>query len=242
MSTKITLDDGSTVFRTEDGREFKSRSGAWKHEQKLESSPTPSPAAEVETVEVLPSDATIDTDETPSSDTTWSEFDLGIGGDVTEVIPAPLKMITQTVDRKKKLTAKEMKQLQRTEAALLKAGLTGIDTVLTKYGQSRTMNPDFEVVHSEASKDMVANAQQEWLNQQGIFFTQYLGKGAVAGLLTTWYIGGPLVRIQKEAKKPLFKRGRGMLARLPLLGRFFKPKKRNEFEGDGKFIEVVKDD
>ena len=242
MSEKITTEDGNTIFRTVDGREFKSRSGAWKHEQKLESSPTPRPVAEVEPVEVLPSDATIETDDTPSSDTTWSEFDMGIGGEATDIIPSPLKMLAQPINPRKKMTAKELKQLQRTEAALLKAGLTGVDTILTNYGQARSVDKTFTVVHSESSKEMVANAQQEWLNEQGIFFTQYLGKGAVAGLLTTWYVGGPLIRIQREAKKPMFKRGRGLIARLPLIGRLFRKKHNNEFEIPEPIVEVELDE
>ena len=239
MSKKITTDDGKTIFRTDDGREFKSRSGAWKHEQKTESTPDPqAPSTVAVETEVLPSDDPIT--DTATVGTTWSSFDMGIDGEATDVIPSPLKMIAQPVDRrKKKLTAKELKQIQRTESALLKAGLTGVDTILTKYGQSRTQNPDFQVIHSESSKDMVANAQQEWLNEQGIFFTQYLGKGAVAGLLTTWYVGGPLIRIQKDSKKPFFKRSRSLLSRLPLIGRMFKKKKptNNEFEGD-QIVEV----
>ncbi len=233
MSEKITQEDGSIIFRTADGREFKSRSGAWKHEQKLEQSihtpSDPNPPSDVagETV-ILPSDAS--TVEPAASDTQWTSFDMGIDDEATDVIPSPLKMIAQPINPKRKMTAKELKQLQRTEAALLKAGLTGIDTILTKYGQARTLDKSFSVVHSESSKEMVANAQQEWLNEQGIFFTQYLGKGAVAGLLTTWYVGGPLIRIQKEAKKPMFKRGRGLMSRLPLIGRLFRKKYNNEFE------------
>ena len=205
MSEKVVdVETGKTVFITADGREFKSRSGAWKHEQKLDLSvhtkSDPNPPSDVAgEPEVQPSDAF--TDKPVASDTTWSDFDMGIGGEATDVIPSPLKMLAQPVNPRKKMTAKEMKQLQRTEAALLKAGLTGVDSILTKYGQARTMDKTFSVVHSESSKDMVANAQQEWLNEQGIFFTQYIGKGATAALLTTWYVGGPLVRIQREAKE-----------------------------------------
>ena len=166
----------------------------------------------------------------------WAEFDLGIDEDVTEVIPAPLKVITAQDPRKtgRKPTQKELKAIRETETSILKAGLTGVDTILSHYGKGVTMNTDFQVVHSDQSKDLVANAQQEWLEEQGVQITAWLGKGAVAGILTSWYVGGPLLRIRKEAKKPMIKRiggGAGsLMSRLPLIGRLFKKKKpENEF-------------
>ena len=233
------------------GKEYKSRSGLWKHQQKctVETPPSPKPSEVVETVESphLRDDPSPQveptTSDTTTSETTWSDFDMGIG-DETEVIPAPLKMLTtQDFKTGRKMTAKELKQLAATEKAILKAGLTFTDGVLSRYGKAVTLDSDFEVIHSEAAKDMVAGAQQEWLDEKGIHFTHYLGKGAVAGLLTTWYVGAPLVRIKREAKKPMLKKlggGAGaLLGRLPLIGRLFKKKKfNNEFEIPEDIVEV----
>ena len=87
-----------------------------------------------------------------------------------------------------------------TEIALLKAGLGGVDVLLTQYGKGVTVNPDFEVRHSEASKDMVAEAQYAYLDERDIHLTRYMSKGIVAGTLTAWYVGAPLMRIKKESK------------------------------------------
>ena len=78
--------------------------------------------------------------------------------------------------------------------------------------------PDGKSLH----KDLVANAQYRYLEEKGLFLTNYLSTGAIAGSLTIWYVGAPMIRIRKNAQRKLIK-GR-LLSRLPLIGRLFRRK------------------
>ena len=226
---------GKTFYLSTDGKEYKTRSGAWKRDKKIEASLAPSEVKEVNTPieENVPIEETSSIEDEPEVEPSkWMDFNLGEDDDATDVIPSPLKMITaQDLDRGRKQTAKELKAMRDTELAILKMGLSGVDSLLTSYGKAVTLSPDFKVKHSEGSKNLVANAQAEWLEEKGIFLTNYLSKGVVASTLTVWYVGAPLLRIKKKAKKPMFKRlGGGFMSKLPLIGRWFKPKKDDTFQ------------
>jgi len=217
-------------------KEYKSRSGLWKHQQKCEADPM----EHTESFVVDESDSPTVAMPTPSSDDTevaedtsssWMDFDLGAGEvEYTDTTPVALKMITSLKPKdRKKMTKAEEKSFVDTEHAMLKMMLGGIDSVLTTYGKAVCLDPDFLVKHSESSKQMVATAQYAWMEERGLSITKYANKSVVAGALTGWYIGAPLMRIKRDAKKPMLKRigggSRSLLSRLPLIGRIFKRKK-----------------
>ena len=71
--------------------------------------------------------------------------------------------------------------------------------------------------------------------------SKYASTGVVAGAMTAWYIGSPLMRIKKKAQKPMIKRVgggiMGMFRRLPLIGRLF-GKKKQEASEVGQTVEI----
>ena len=222
------------------GKAYKSRSGLWKHEQKCDKDPMEHTQSSVvdEPVDTsssvaspTPTDSNEVAEDTPTS--TWMDFDLGAGEvEYTDTAPTALKMITSMKPKdRNKLTKAEEKAFKETEKAMLKMVLGGIDTVLTQYGKAVCIDPDFVVKHSESSKEMVASAQYAWMEEKGLSITKYANKGVVAGALTGWYIGAPLMRIKRDAKKPMLKRigggSRSLLSRIPLIGRLFKRKQPN---------------
>lgn len=233
------------------GKSYKSRSGLWKHEQKCEvdpmehtqSSVVDEPVDSSSVASPTPTDSNEVAEDTPTS--TWMDFDLG-GGEVeyTDTAPTALKMITSMKPKdRSKMSKAEEKAFKETEKAMLKMVLGGIDTVLTQYGKAVCLDPEFMVKHSESSKEMVASAQYEWMQEKGFSITKYANKGVVAGALTGWYIGAPLMRIKRDAKKPMLKRigggSRSLLSRLPLIGRLFKKKQPNTTDELFNDIEVV---
>ena len=121
-----------------------------------------------------------------------------------------------------KLSKAQYEALENQNKGILKMGLTTIDVLLTKYGQAVSLDDQFEVKHSDSDKELVANAQWRYLEEKGLFLTNYLSTGMIAGSLSIWYVGQPLMRIRKNAKRKLV-RGR-LLSRIPLIGRFFKKK------------------
>lgn len=213
------------------GKVLKSRAGIYKHEQKCSygnSDTIGYNESEYESAsgEVEPSSSLPPTND-PDVGTNWMDFELGESTE-TDTIPAALKMITASPTSKKKKSVKELKAIKDTEIGLLKMGLGGIDVVLTQYGKGVTLDKDFEVRHGDKTKTLVANAQHAWLEEKGITISKYASKGMIAGSLTAYYVGAPIMRIKKEAKKPMIKRigggFRGFMARLPLIGRLFKKK------------------
>lgn len=210
---------------------FKTRSGLWKHkktkhptyetvevkettssgvEEVEPSSPPPSSVAPVESPE----------DTSPS----WMDWDFERSDENTDSIPTAFKSIVKSPPMgSKKLSKAQLQALESQNLGILKMGLTTIDVLLSKYGQAVSLDQDFEVKHSDSDKNLVANAQYRYLEEKGLFLTNYLSTGMIAGALTSWYITAPVLRIRKKAKRKFFK-SRGLFARLPLIGRFFRRK------------------
>lgn len=135
-----------------------------------------------------------------------------------------------------KMSKAQREALEKQNHALLKMGLTFIDLALTKYGSRVSEDPNFVVAHDEKTKELVASAQYRYLEEKGVFLTNHLSSGMIAASLTAFYIGSPIVRIRKHAKRRFFKTR--ILSRLPLIGRFFKSKEVETTE-IGQNIEAV---
>jgi len=201
------------------------------------SSETKSPAEDLESHasdhHSVPTDDQTTTDQVESAGdtkTSWRDFQFTSADDpATDVIPAHFKMAVAGGGSKGKLSKAEREALMKRNTAILKLGLTTTDHLLTKYAQAVCLDPSMEIRHSESDKDLVANAQMAYLEEKGLFLTNYLSTGVVAASLTAWYVGAPIIRIRSKAKRKLFK-GKGLLSKLPLIGRFFKKKKTIETE------------
>lgn len=239
------------------GKEYKTRSGLWKHQKKLKHgkfadsgkiiegdgysglTDEPSTLNTSPETQSKPTQPENDVSHSSSASTTqavgedtfsddeWFNFDFGESEDKTDTIPTPLKLVVnQPLDVGGKMTKAQREAFKTQNMALLKMGLTTTDLLLSKYGQAITLDKEFKVEHSESDKDLVANAQYRYLEEKGLFLTNYLSSGIVAGSLTAWYIGSPLMRIRKKRKKASMVGG--LLSRLPLIGRLFKRKPKVE--------------
>ena len=178
-------------------------------------------------------------DPSTSSDEDWLDFTFDEEPS-SESLPPVLKVVAKKAREppKKKLTKAEQKIQSDSNIAILKMGLTGVDGLITKYGQAVTLDESYECSHSDSDKTIVARAQWEYLKEKGLDMTNYLSTGGVALALTGWYVVPPVYQIQKRKKRSVFGKtarvGRGLLSRIPLIGRFFKPKESQivEVEAD----------
>lgn len=232
------------------GKSYKSRSGLWKHQKKMKHGKFALDPVEEETVHISESPgegssapASIPIEETPggTEEPSWMDWDFGTAEGTTDTIPTPFKSIlTPAPGEVKNMTKAQRAALEKQNLAILKMGLTTVDVLLSKYGQAVSLDPDFEVKHSEADKDLVANAQYRYLEEKGFWLTNYISTGMIAGGLTLHYVAAPVIRIRRKAKRKLFK-GRGLLARLPLIGRIFR--RKQEVQHDiGQGSEVLLND
>ena len=223
------------------GKEYKSRGSCWKHEQKCSENPNTEQDIEVVESEVSSpaSVASSPSDESDSNPTTttssnepeWMNFDMGFSEEVTEVMPTPLKMLAKEAKRpaKKKMTAAEQKALGNLNIQLLKSGLTIGDSLLTRYARAVTLDEEYTVKHSEADKDMVAEAQWRYLESKGVIPSNVVNEGVIAAGMTAWYFGKPAMEIRKKSKVKLLKGVGGRLSflrRLPLVGRIFRGRRK----------------
>ena len=237
------------VFKCETcGKEYAGRSGLYKHQKKLghgrfaqseetleeTREDTHSPAG----CEALNSPPQSSPSTPPAEDSSpdWFEWSFD-EPEATDTIPSPLKSIVASPQMSNsKLSKAQREALEKQNHALLKMGLTFIDLALTKYGSRVSEDPNFVVAHDEKTKELVASAQYRYLEEKGVFLTNHLSSGMIAASLTAFYIGSPIVRIRKHAKRRFFKTR--ILSRLPLIGRFFKSKEVETTE-IGQNVEAV---
>jgi hypothetical protein len=232
-SEKIVEDDGDSL--TPDESSISSESSDTipiesTAEEDRDSSSTAAPNAEDHA-------SAVDTPDQESDQPDWMSFQFSKEEGSTDQIPTTFKAAVASGSGKKgKLTKAEREALIKRNTAILKLGLTSVDHLLSKYAQAVTLDPDMIISHSESDKDLVANAQMAYLEEKGLFLTNYLSTGVVAASLTAWYVGSPIIRIRKKAKRKLFK-SRGLLARLPLIGRFFR-RKKTQLDHNGDLVIV----
>ena len=182
-----------------------SRSGYYKHRKTcgVEKATVQEPPSEEPVVQ----DSSVEEPVVQETTHGWQTFTLE-EENVTEHLPTPLKFLpsAQKVKKKKKMTAKELKTLKDTNIALLKMGLSGSDRLTTYYGRAVTLDESYVCSHSEATKDMVAEAQYAWMVEKGLDLSQHISKGLIASTLTAGYIIPPVLKVQKKSKVPFLKK------------------------------------
>lgn len=171
------------------------------------SPPTPPPIQENE--------EPIEDDSSPD----WLNFEFDEDS-TTEHIPTALKMAVAMKGGNTQIS-------HETNLEVLKLGLTGVDVLITKYGQAITLDEEYLCKHSDNDKELVAHAQYRWMLEKGIDPSSIIGTGTLAGILTGWYIVPPVLKVRKRSKVKLFKNvGKGFFSRIPIINRFFKKKKQ----------------
>lgn len=153
----------------------------------------------------------------------WLNFEFEEDS-TTEHIPSALKMAVAMKSGNTEIS-------HETNLEVLKLGLTGVDVLITKYGQAVTLDEEYLCKHSDNDKELVAHAQYRWMLEKGIDPSSIIGTGTLAGALTGWYIVPPIMKVRKRSKVRLFKNaGKGFLSRIPIINRFFKKKKSPSLE------------
>ena len=229
------------------GKAYATRSGLWKHKQSKHSSGEVRVEPDVEDDALASSAPTSAGDDNPPSppaddeeDDLWSTWEVSEPSEQpTEAIPAPIKIALKPSKalKGKKLTKAQQKAMDDKSVALLKMGLTGVDSLITIYGRAVTADEDYSCRHSDGEKQLVADAQLEALKEKGIQLPEIISPTAVAVALTAGYIVPPVYKVQKNAKRKFLKNsGRGILSRIPIIGRRFRKKEANPF------VEVTNDD
>tara|TARA_R100000664_G_scaffold5273_1_gene10116 strand:- start:7941 stop:8660 length:720 start_codon:yes stop_codon:yes gene_type:complete len=223
-TTKITDEEGKDAWISSDGKQFGTRSGAWKHSKSLDVEP------EVDE----PSEPTLSNDVSDNQPDPISWASVDFGGEleeVTEVVPNVLKKITPTVQGGKK-TRKELEQERKTNIAILKIGYRTGDHLLTNYKRAMLEDPKADAItHSEDDYTWISGVSNAALEENGLSIGSVVGTTQIAVIANGYWFGSPIAKIHKEAEKSPFKGRIGgsvgrFLERLPFIGKRLKARKQ----------------
>jgi hypothetical protein len=225
-TTKTTDDEGNDAWLSSDGRQFATRSGAWKHSKAIDDTPEPPAESQYESIQA-------DDEPDPLS---WASVDFG--GDMeapTEVVPTVLKRITPTVAGQKK-TRKEMEAERKTNVALLKVGYRTGDVLLTRYKRALMEDSQADAIsHSETDYDWISGVSNAALEENGISIGAAIGTTQIALIANGYWFAAPVAKIHKEADKSPFTGRVGgavgrFLERVPVLGKRLRARRETRIE------------
>jgi hypothetical protein len=207
-----------------------SRSGFYKHRkihQSTEETDVPEAGGDTSFIPVEEEIVEVEVEDSPS----WMDFETVSSGDSTpSQMPTPLKALHRKAAAKKgKRTKKEIESLRETSKSITMLGLTFGDSALSVWGRGVLLDPDFKIERNDRDKEITADAVVGAMEERGVYLAENISRQAVATIMLGWYFGVPTYKIQKNAKRGLFKggRGSGLLSRIPLIGRIFRRKRKN---------------
>jgi len=226
LTTEIETEDGKRWLST-DGKEYKSRSGAWKRSKKL---------LEQEETKVEETQEEVQ-DDTP----TWATYDYGdIVDEVspTETVPTILKTIKPAAVAKGKLSKKEAAAKKSMNKSILTVGYRTGDHLMTGYRRAMLEDPKATAItHSDSDYNWISEVTNEALEDSGVSVSDMVGTGTIAVVANAHWFGVPLYKIHQESEKSPFKGRVGgafgrFLRRLPIIGKRIKAKEEVQlFEG-----------
>ena len=218
LTTEIETEDGKRWLST-DGKEYKSRSGAWKRSKKLLEQEEPKVEETQEEVQ----------DDTP----TWASYDYGdIVDEVspTETVPTILKTIKPAAVAKGKLSKKEAAAKKSMNKSILTVGYRTGDHLMSSYRRAMLEDPKASaIVHSDSDYNWISEVTNEALEDSGVSVSDMVGTGTIAVVANAHWFGVPLYKIHQESEKSPFKGRVGgafgrFLRRLPIIGKRIKAK------------------
>ena len=228
LTKEIETEDGKRWLST-DGKEYKSRSGAWKRSKKLLDQAEEPEVTEPEIDEVQ--------DETPI----WATYDYGdIVDEVspTETVPTILKTIKPAAVAKGKLTKKEMAAKKSMNKSILTVGYRTGDHLMTHYRRAMLEDPKATAItHSDSDYNWISEVTNEALEDSGVIVSDMVGTSMIAVVANAHWFGVPLYKIHQESEKSPFKGKVGgafgrFLRRLPIIGKRIKAREEAElFKG-----------
>ena len=220
---KVENEDGSVMYVASDGREFKSKSGAWKHSTKIER-----PVEEA--VETEPKPETPQPEVDSDSGLDWSSMDFS-EGIASEVIPGPLKRIRPRGSGKP--SKKQLEAERGMNEGILKTGYKTGDWFLTRYKRGVLNDDEAEAItHEEEDYDWIAGITQDALDHNGVNLAGVIGPNQIAILSNAYWFGSPVMKINAEAGRSVFSGGRvaSVLEKVPFLGKRIKARRMRKIE------------
>ena len=198
------------------GKEYKSNSGLWKHNKKCQRPDTVEPkplepeVPEIETVQEVKEEIPEVEMKEPESTPEWLHYEpTVVDENATENVPAALKFASK---------APTGSFSRETNKALLMMGYGATDNLLSWYADAVTMGEISVIQHTQEDKAWTADITVDWLEEAGIDISSKLTKAHLALAANAFYVGSPMVKIQKESKVEVAKELSQKFSKFPLIG------------------------
>ena len=238
-ANKETREDGTVVWFATDGREYKTKAGAYKHSKKLEGEvktrksldPDGAKAAEPDTSEGDTFHGQAPPPE-PEPECVEMEYDPELP---TEVVPAVLKRIKPRSGSGKP-TKKQLEAERELNEGILVVGYRTADMALTKYKRGVLDDPNAEAItHSNEDYQWISGITQDALEHNGMNIAGVLGPNQMALIANGVWFAPPIMKIQAEAKRSPFQGRVGgavgrFLERMPFIGKRIKERRMRDIE------------
>ena len=233
LTTEIETEDGKRWLAT-DGKEYKSRSGAWKRSKKLlEVKEEPEIKESVSEPEVVSDDEPV-----------WASYDYGDVVDEispTETVPTILKTIKPAAVTKGKVSKKELAARKTMNKSILTVGYRTGDHLMSGYRRAMLEDPKAEAItHSDSDYNWISEVTNEALEDSGVSVSDMIGTKQIALVANVHWFGVPLYKIHQESDKSPFKGKIGgafgrFFRKLPFIGKRLKRKEEAQlFEAGEK--------
>ena len=233
LTTEIETEDGKRWLAT-DGKEYKSRSGAWKRSKKLlEVKEEPEVKESVSEPEVVSDDEPV-----------WASYDYGDVVDEispTETVPTILKTIKPAAVTKGKVSKKELAARKTMNKSILTVGYRTGDHLMSGYRRAMLEDPKAEAItHSDSDYNWISEVTNEALEDSGVSVSDMIGTKQIALVANAHWFGVPLYKIHQESDKSPFKGKIGgafgrFFRKLPFIGKRLKRKEEAQlFEAGEK--------
>ena len=217
-----------------DGKEYKSRSGAWKRSKKLlEVKEEPEVKESVSEPEVVSDDEPV-----------WASYDYGDVVDEispTETVPTILKTIKPAAVAKGKVSKKELAARKTMNKSILTVGYRTGDHLMSGYRRAMLEDPKAEAItHSDSDYNWISEVTNEALEDSGVSVSDMIGTKQIALVANIHWFGVPLYKVHQESDKSPFKGKIGgafgrFFRKLPFIGKRLKRKEEAQlFEAGEK--------
>ena len=199
------------------GKIYYSPSGVWKHNKKcqrpdtIEPKPLEPEVPEVkEEIPVSEKEMNEPVEQVSEETPEWLHYEpTVIDENSTEQIPAALKFASK---------APTGSFSRETNKALLMMGYGATDHMLSWYADAVTMGEISVIAHTQEDKLWTADLTVDWLEEAGIDISSKLTKGHLALAANAFFVGAPMVKIQRESKVEVAKELSQRFAKWPLIG------------------------
>lgn len=221
------------------GKEYKTNSGLWKHNKKCKASEPVAPEAlftdeaanEKSNQEVIEETKTKleDADLNEIADAIeegpeWMHYEPTIvDEDATESIPAAVKFASKTPTGSFS---------RSTNKSLLLMGYGATDQLLSYYADAVTGGDIKIIQHTSEDKEWTADITLDWMEESGFDLSTKLTKGNLALMANGYYVGAPMVKIQKQSKLEVGAEIGKRFSRLPLIGNWLKKRQDRKNKKD----------